>query len=89
MDGPNLKPESLRVLRVLRTRAMDGYTLQSRTELKPAALTDALRELESTGVVIVKGDLNSTSVGDVYAYVPPNANGYVDMLLSNFRTSAF
>lgn len=68
---------------------MDGYTLQSKTELKPDLLTDALRELQSSGVIIIKGELNPSSVGEVYAYVPPNANGYVDMLLGNFRTSAF
>jgi hypothetical protein len=48
-------PVALNVLRVVRERNMDGYTLCSRTGLKPEQMAAALKELVERQLVVVKG----------------------------------
>jgi predicted transcriptional regulator len=83
-----LDDDSAAVLRALRERAMDGYTLLSKTSLDPEKLNKALQELQSAGIVMVKGELSANNVGDAYLYVPTDQKGYVDMLIGNFRFSS-
>ncbi len=78
----------LRVLRAVRDRALDGYSLLSKTGLAPVQLVDALVALQSKGLVIVKGELAPNAVGDSIIAVPPDAIGDVDNLLGLIRSRA-
>lgn len=80
--GPQLSADALTVLRALLERAMDGYTLQSRTELNRDRLRAALDELQNQSLVMLKGTTTtSTSVGEAYVYVPPEAKRYAEFIL--------
>jgi hypothetical protein len=88
MERFTLDDDSAAVLRALRERAMDGYSLLSRTGLDPVKLINALQQLQSVGVVSVKGELNASNVGDAYLFVPTDQKGYVDALLGTFRPTS-
>jgi hypothetical protein len=88
MRAPNLSENALKVLQPLRERAMDGYSLQSRTGLTPDELATALQELRSQELIIVKGELIPDRIGDAYCYVPPDALGYADVLLGRIRSAS-
>lgn len=72
-----------RILRVLRERAMDGYTLMSRTSLQGEEFEKALNELIKLSLVNVKGEAYGPAIGEAYLWVPPDAKRYADFLLSN------
>lgn len=81
MRGPTLSDEALKVLRAARERALDGYSLMSKTGLDADRLYTAIRELVEEDLVSMRGDLNPQLIGDVYLVVPPQAFGYADLLL--------
>lgn len=78
---PTLSEDAFKILRPLRERAMDGYSLMSRTGLDQQKLYEGIRELVTLDVVKLKGDLNPEFIGEAYLAVPPTVFGYVDMLL--------
>lgn len=80
-----LSESAQRVLRVLASRAMDGYTLRSRTKLTPDNLTSALEELVNRSLVVVKGELVPDSVGEAYLTVTREAKGYLQYVLLQKR----
>jgi hypothetical protein len=85
-----MKPAALtepaaRTLEVLRQRAMDGYSLQSRTALKPDVLYNALRELQGQDLVLIKGPFDPERIGDIYVSVLPGALQLADYLISSRR----
>jgi hypothetical protein len=86
MRAPNLTEDALKVLQPLRERAMDGYSLRSRTGLTPDQLAQALLELRSQDLIIIKGELIPDRIGEAYVYVPPDALGYADVLLGRFSS---
>ncbi len=67
---------------------MDGYVLLSKSGVTTAELSDAARELIDRGVIVIKGELTPERVLESYMYVPPNAMGYVDVLLGRVRYQA-
>lgn len=81
MRPPDLSPQALKVLGPLRERAMDGYSLRSLTGLTDQQLLEALVELRSHDLVVVKGETTGDRIGEAYLYVPPDALGFADMLL--------
>ncbi len=82
---PTLSDEASKILRALRDRALDGYSLMSKTGLGPEQLYEGIRELVALDVVSLKGDLNPELIGEAYLVVPPTVFGYVDMLLGQVR----
>lgn len=85
---PTLSENALRILHELRERAMDGYTVMSRTRLSQEELREALKEfsqLSGPPLVKVKGDASGPAVGAAYLWVPPDAKGDADFLLGNRR----
>lgn len=76
LDGDDLK-----VLGALREQAMDGYTLQSKTNLKGEELGAPLRKLVGQALVKVSGDLTPDRIGESFFSVPIDAVGYADSLL--------
>jgi hypothetical protein len=85
MRAPTLSDDALKVLRAARDRALDGYSLMSKTGLDPQKLYMAIRELVDEDLVSMRGDLNPDLIGDVYLVVPPTAFGYADLLLGDLR----
>jgi hypothetical protein len=85
MRPPSLSEDALKVLRVARERALDGYSLMSKTGLDPQKLYAALRELVDEDLVSMRGDLTPDLIGDVYLVVPPTAFAYADLLLGDLR----
>jgi DNA-binding IclR family transcriptional regulator len=83
---PQIPDEVLNVLRAVRERQLDGYSLLSRTGLTPEKLTDALQKLVDRGLVSVKGELRADSVGETLVAVPPDAMGDVDAIVSPYKT---
>ena len=87
MEAP-LNEQTVRILRAVRERAMDGYTVLRRARVSPDELSSALLELQSRGAVSIKGDMSPDRVGEIYVSVPPSAIGYVDFLLGRVRFSS-
>lgn len=85
MQTPTLSDEALKVLRALRERALDGYSLMSKTGLDRTKLYEGIRELVGLDLVNLKGDLNPELIGEAYLVVPPSVFGYADMLLGQLR----
>ena len=85
MQLPVLSDEALKVLRALRERALDGYSLMSRTGLDRTQLYEGIRELVGLDLVNLNGDLNPELIGEAYLVVPPTVFGYADMLLGQLR----
>jgi hypothetical protein len=85
MQPPVMSDDALKILRALRERALDGYSLMSKTGLGPQKLYEGVRELVAENVVNLKGDLNPDLIGEAYLVVPPTAFGYADLLLGQFR----
>jgi DNA-binding IclR family transcriptional regulator len=85
MQAPTLSDEALKVLRALRERALDGYSLMSKTGLDRTKLYEGIRELVGLDLVNLKGDLNPELIGEAYLVVPPSVFGYADMLLGQLR----
>lgn len=85
MRPPSLSDDALKVLRAARERALDGYTLMSKTGLDAQKLYEAIRQLVDEDLVSIRGDLNPDRIGDVYLVVPPTAFGYADLLLGDLR----
>ena len=69
------------MLRLVNKEASDGYTIQKGTGFDNNKLFSTLGELQSQSLVRVEGDLNPTSVGKVYVWVPPSSKGYVNMMI--------
>ena len=82
---PTLSDEATKILHALRERALDGYSLMSRTGLDRQKLYEGIRELVGLDVVSFRGDLNPELIGEAYLIVPPTVFGYVDMLLGQVR----
>ena len=82
---PPISDDASKVLRALRERALDGYSLMSKTGLDRQKLYEGIRELVALDVVNLKGDLNPELIGEAYLVVPPTVFGYVDMLLGQVR----
>jgi hypothetical protein len=82
---PQIPDEVLNVLRAVRERQLDGYSLLSRTGLTREKLTDALQKLVDRGLVSVKGELRPDSVGETLVAVPPDAMGDVDAIISPYK----
>jgi hypothetical protein len=80
-----LSDPALRVLEVLLEKAMDGYTVLSRTGLDVGTLAEALRDLKAESLIDMKGDLSPDRVGEAYIWVPPNAKSYANLLLTQLR----
>jgi hypothetical protein len=88
MEPPPLSTPAKRVLSVLRESAMDGYVLLSKSGVTTAELSEAALELIDRGLIVIKGEPTSERVLESYMYVPPNAIGYVDVLLGRVRYQA-
>ena len=76
-----LSEASMKVLRLLQTVAMDGYTIMSKSRLGKEDLAKALSELTQDELVEVKGEPEGPAVGEAYVWVPPDARGRVDYIL--------
>ena len=85
MRRPELSEGALKVLRAARGRAIDGYSLMSKTGLHAEQLNSAIRELVDEDLVSTRGELDPKVIGDVYLVVPPTAFGYADYLLGELR----
>ena len=81
MRAPTLSDDALKVLRAARERALDGYSLMSKTGLDQDKLYAAVRELVEEELVSMRGVLTPALIGDVYLVVPPQVFGYADLLL--------
>ena len=77
---PKLGENEVKVLRVVRQRAMDGYSLLSSTGLNAKSLVESLSKLQD--LVSVKGELSSDRIGEAYVVLPPTNKGLVDMILA-------
>lgn len=85
----NLDETALRVLGVVQRQAGDGFTLMSRSGLKPSELTNAVRWLQSNELVSVEGVLSEEKIGDAYVYVPPRAKGRSELIISRRSLGSF
>jgi hypothetical protein len=81
MAAPDVQEHALRVVRVLRESAMDGYRLMARTGLQPGDLVTAVASIPS--VIGVKGELIDSRIGEAYLFVLPNAMGVADLMVKN------
>ena len=80
VQDPQLSENAMKVLRLLRNSAMDGYTVMAKTKLTKEDLSQVIRELTSSSLIGIKGDLESPAVGEAYLWVPPDTQKYVDFL---------
>jgi len=66
-----VKDAARKILNALLESSMDGYRLQSKTNLSEQALRQAVEELGE--LVTVQGNINS--IGDAYFSILPSAQG--------------
>jgi hypothetical protein len=77
----DVQQNALKVVRVLRESAMDGYKLMDRTGLAAGDLVSAVSSIPT--VVGVKGQLIADRIGEAYLFVLPNALGVAEMMVKN------
>ena len=85
MQSPPPSDDAIKLLRVLRERAMDGYTLVSKVSLPKAQVLAGLRELMDFELIRARGDVDLSSFGESYLSVPPDFQNRVDRLLESLR----
>ena len=76
-----LSEDARRVLAAVSERAMDGYTLRSKTDLPTERLSTAARELVMQDLLLVKGGLEEGRVLEAYFFVPTSAKHSVFRIL--------
>jgi hypothetical protein len=81
MRAEALSDSAMKVLRVLRESATDGYTVMSRARLSQNQLADAISELSRSSLLEIKGDEDGPEIGEAYLYLPPGVKGYVDLII--------
>ena len=64
--------QAINVLNVVGREAADGYTVQKKAGLSPQELVSAVKELLKESVIQVEGDLDISTIGRAYIWVPPN-----------------
>jgi hypothetical protein len=77
---PSFPDNALKVLDVLSSETVDGYTLMRRTGLSVDALIDALKHIPAN-LVTVKGDLVPSRIGRAFMALNPNARSYAEFLV--------
>lgn len=70
--------EEKSVLRVLRDRDSDGYSLLRNSKLAPEKIEEAVNSLIGKGLVNVEGNPRGPELNFAYMWVKPEARGYAD-----------
>jgi hypothetical protein len=82
MAAADLSQEALIVLKLLGEKAMDGYTILSKSGLSRVDLSAALKELKANSMIDASGDLGEDRIGEAYLWVLPSAKRYADYVAS-------
>ena len=85
MPAPTLSDEAIKVLRVVRERNTDGYTIMSKTGLDAKQLEVAVLSLLQAGLISIEGEPFEKKIGEAYLWVPLDAKGYADLILGPLR----
>ena len=76
--------DSPTVLRAVRERDMDVYTLMAQTGLALPNVESALKELVNKELIVVRGSASGDQLREAYVTVPVRVKGYVDTFLGRY-----
>ena len=83
---PQLGEKNGKVLGAVLEQAMDGYTLQAKTGLTDAELSQSVQYLKDNELIGVEGNSRPETIRSVYVWVPPGIKGSAQLALRSVRS---